>query len=152
MRLWSLHPRYLDRQGLAACWREGLLAQAVLGRPGAGYGRHPQLERFRAHPDPSDALSFYLSAIADEADARGYSFARAKITAYPGTAQHIPVTRGQLEYEWRHLRAKLERRSPAAAARWAELLEPEPHPLFIAVDGQIATWERPAAALAPRRA
>ena len=29
MRLWSLHPRYLDRQGLTALWREGLLARAV---------------------------------------------------------------------------------------------------------------------------
>ena len=30
MRLWSLHPRYLDAKGLVALWREGLLAQAVL--------------------------------------------------------------------------------------------------------------------------
>jgi len=26
MRLWSVHPRHLDRQGLTACWREALLA------------------------------------------------------------------------------------------------------------------------------
>jgi hypothetical protein len=30
MRLWSLHPKHLDRQGLLAVWREGLLAQEVL--------------------------------------------------------------------------------------------------------------------------
>ena len=30
MRLWSLHPKYLDARGLVALWREGLLAQAVL--------------------------------------------------------------------------------------------------------------------------
>lgn len=30
MRLWSLHPSYLDRAGLLAVWREGLLAQSVL--------------------------------------------------------------------------------------------------------------------------
>ncbi|MGP9584395.1 pyrimidine dimer DNA glycosylase/endonuclease V, partial [Micrococcaceae sp. AOP34-BR2-30] len=30
MRLWSLHPEVLDRQGLIAGWREALLAQAVL--------------------------------------------------------------------------------------------------------------------------
>ena len=30
MRLWSIHPKYLDRQGLLAVWREGLLAQKVL--------------------------------------------------------------------------------------------------------------------------
>ena len=30
MRLWTLHPRYLDSQGLVALWREALLARAVL--------------------------------------------------------------------------------------------------------------------------
>jgi hypothetical protein len=30
MRLWSLHPRYLDAKGLQAVWREGLLAKKVL--------------------------------------------------------------------------------------------------------------------------
>jgi hypothetical protein len=30
MRLWSLHPKYLDKLGLLGLWREGLLAQKVL--------------------------------------------------------------------------------------------------------------------------
>jgi hypothetical protein len=30
MRLWSLHPCYLDTKGLVACWREGLLARKFL--------------------------------------------------------------------------------------------------------------------------
>jgi hypothetical protein len=45
MRLWSLHPRYLDRQGLAARWREGLLARLVLRGQTRGYARHSQPER-----------------------------------------------------------------------------------------------------------
>ncbi len=56
MRLWSLHPRYLDPQGLMALWRETLLAKAV--------------RRVRA----------------------------------------IPVTGGELRYEWQHLMRKLARR------------------------------------------
>jgi len=32
MRLWTIHPKYLDRQGLLALWREALLAQKVLRR------------------------------------------------------------------------------------------------------------------------
>ena len=47
MRLWSVHPLHLDRQGLTACWREALLAQAVLAGRTRGYRAHPQLERFR---------------------------------------------------------------------------------------------------------
>ena len=44
MRIWSLHPAHLDRAGLVACWRESLLAQAVLAGRTRGYRHHPQLE------------------------------------------------------------------------------------------------------------
>ena len=74
MRIWSLHPRYLDRQGLTACWREGLLAQAVLAGRTRGYRQHSQLERFRAQPDPVAAVGAYLEAVAREAADRGYRF------------------------------------------------------------------------------
>jgi hypothetical protein len=30
LRLWSIHPKYLDATGLVALWREALLAQKVL--------------------------------------------------------------------------------------------------------------------------
>ena len=67
MRLWSLHPRYLDRAGLVALWREALLAQAVLRGATRGYRRHPQLVRFRSHPDPEGAIAAYLEGICREA-------------------------------------------------------------------------------------
>ncbi|MFD6134767.1 pyrimidine dimer DNA glycosylase/endonuclease V, partial [Isoptericola sp. NPDC060257] len=73
MRLWSLAPDYLDRQGLAACWREALLAQAVLAGRTKGYRDHPQLARFRATPDPLAAVGDYLEGVAAEASARTYS-------------------------------------------------------------------------------
>ena len=56
MRLWSLHPRHLDPQGLVALWREGLLARAVLHARTRGYRNHPQLDRFKAHPQPKRAI------------------------------------------------------------------------------------------------
>jgi Pyrimidine dimer DNA glycosylase len=46
VRLWSLHPKYLDARGLVALWREALLAQAVLRGRTRGYRHHPQLARF----------------------------------------------------------------------------------------------------------
>ena len=63
MRLWSIHPKYLDRQGLIALWREALLAQAVLSGKTRGYRNHPQLERFRNHPAPLSAISLYLDGL-----------------------------------------------------------------------------------------
>jgi hypothetical protein len=142
MRLWSVHPRYFDRQALTACWREGLLAQAVILEPGRGYSRHPQLERFRAAEDPMAAVCAYLSAVADEADRRGYRFARDRIRQPLATASPIPVTTGQLGYEWAHLMAKLQQRAPDLWRAWQDVELPDPHPSFRTVPGPIAPWER----------
>ena len=141
MRLWSLHPRYLDRQGLLALWREALLARAVLRGRTRGYRHHPQLERFREHPAPRAAICAYLAAVHAEAARRGYSFDRRKA----GPQRAVPpivVTRGQLAHEWRHLLRKLSRRSPAHYRRWRNLRSPQCHPMMQTRRGGIAAWER----------
>ena len=73
MRIWSLPPKYLDRQGLLACWRETLLAQKVLMGETKGYQHHPHLARFRACPDPLGAIAAYLDSLAGDprTDGRG---------------------------------------------------------------------------------
>ncbi len=141
MRLWSLHPRYLDARGLAALWREGLLAQAVLRGRTTGYVHHPQLKRFRARPSAVGAIASYLRAVHAEAVGRGYTFAPEKI----GRARHagsIAVTRGQLAHEWAHLMAKLARRDQERHRRLKRLARPRPHPLFRVVPGGVEPWER----------
>lgn len=141
MRLWSMHPRYFDRQALTACWREGLLAQAVIAEPGRGYSRHPQLRRFQQMKDPRAAIGDYLNAIVDEADARGYHFAREKVQV-TGATKRLSLNDGQLAYEWTHLCGKLQRRSPDIWARWQAVTFPAPHPSFVVVEGPIAEWEK----------
>ena len=79
MRLWSLHPQYLDVKGLTAVWREGLLAQKVLQGGTRGYRHHPQLQRFRLQPHPVAAVAVYLFAVWVEAERRGYHFDRYKV-------------------------------------------------------------------------
>lgn len=143
MRLWSLHPRYLDRQGLTACWREALLAQAVLRGLTKGYRNHPQLLRFKEQDDPLGCIAAFLDHVQREAARRGYTFDRARIHNPPAKLPtKIPVTKGQLQYEANHLLRKLAARSPdwlagcdlcAASAR--------PHPLFRIVAGPVAAWE-----------
>jgi len=143
MRLWSLHPRYLDPQGLVALWREALLAKAVLRGKTRGYTQHPQLQRFKAHRQPRLAINSYLAAVHDEATRRGYTFDRSKIGPLR-LVQPIPVTSGQLEFEWLHLRRKLAARSPSFLRRWQGLTTPECHPLFRRRPGPVASWERAA--------
>ena len=58
--LWSLQPGLLDRMGLLALWREGLLAQKVLLGQTTGYRFHPQLKRFQGSKNPVGAINTYL--------------------------------------------------------------------------------------------
>ncbi len=142
MRLWSIHPKYLDAQGLVALWRESLLAQAVLQGRTNGYRHHPQLRRFRDHRSPIAAIAEYLRGIHDEAARRKYRFAAGKING-SRTRVRIAVTRGQMLFEWHHLLEKLRTRSPEQYARLASVARPRPHPFFREVHGTVESWERP---------
>jgi hypothetical protein len=144
MRLWTLHPRYLDARGLVAVWREALLARAVLRAKTRGYRHHPQLLRFRAHTQPRSAINAYLAAIHAEARARGYTFDRGKIG--PVRRVHlIAATNAQVAHEWRHLMRKLSVRNPGLHRQWRNVRVPQCHPLFRSVRGPVERWERRAA-------
>ena len=141
MRLWSIHPRYLDARGLTALWREALLAQKVLLGKTTGYRNHPQLSRFRDTPDPAGAIAQYLVHVADEADARGFRFDRTKITdrSFNGG---ISVTTGQICYEFQHLLGKLNERSHELYERLRILDSTELHPMMYERPGKIEDWEK----------
>lgn len=141
MRLWSLHPCYLDAKGLVALWREGLLARAVLKKETPGYQYHPQLVRFRECGNPIAAINQYLRAIYEEAAKRGYHFDADKLGRKESCAK-IGIAEGQLGYEWEHLRAKLRQRNRAQYQKNKEVAKPRPHPLFKTSAGGIASWER----------
>jgi len=139
MRLWSLHPSALDRLGLVALWREGLLAQKVLLGETNGYRFHPQLDRFRASGNPVATISTYLWDVLNEARARGYNFDASKIATRKHSVS-IPVTRGQLDFERKHLLKKLRIRD---RVRFRELSAAEitPHPMMRVVCGDLEPWE-----------
>lgn len=141
MRLWSLHPKYLDTKGLTAAWREGLLAQKVLLGGTSGYRNHPQLERFKNQPEPAAAIAAFLTSIYEEGTRRGYRFDGSKITTSP-TSLRIPVTQGQLLHEWALLKQKLQQREPRKYHELLEAGEPEAHPLFEVIPGEVEGWER----------
>lgn len=144
MRIWSLHPKYLDPLGLVALWREGLLAQAVLQGRTKAYAKHPQLARFQERRSPAGLIAEYLRIVHREAVSRGYRFDARRI-GRSAAAGRVQVTRGQLEFEWRHLNAKLAARNPQWWANLTDVKRPQPHPLFCVRRGPVAPWERGAA-------
>jgi hypothetical protein len=141
VRLWSLHPTYLDRQGLLACWREGLLARKVLLGQTKGYRNHPQLERFKSYVDPVKELDAFLQEIQAEAERRGYAFDRTKLGSAEGASKML-LTSGQLKYELEHLKGKLFKRDPGRYQALTGLILPDPNPVFEVIEGELETWER----------
>ena len=140
MRLWTLHPKYLDAKGLVALWREALLAQKVLRGKTKGYKHHPQLRRFRVHAKPVAAVAAFLKIVHEEATRRGYAFDASKIGRHR-TKIKLTETDGQLLYEWEHLRRKLARRAPKFLGAHKKISMPEAHPIFKIVSGQVQEWE-----------
>ena len=140
MRLWSLHPKHLDRAGLTAVWREALLAQQVLRGATRGYRHHPQLALFRAQADPLVAIGAHLHYVCEEACRRGYRFDGDNIRAH-ALPMAMAVTAGQLRYKWAHLQRKLARRHGARHAALQDVADPEPHPLFRVIEGEVEDWE-----------
>jgi hypothetical protein len=142
VRLWSIHPRYLDPPGLGGLWREALLAQGVVSGRTAAYRNHPQARRVLEQADPWGAIHDYLVGVWEEGHRRGYRYDRSRILPHSGV--HVmAVPRGQLEYEAALLRLKLEARGPAYLDRLPPPGEVVPHPSIRVVDGGLARWERP---------
>ncbi len=141
MRIWSIHPKCLDTKGLVALWRETLLAKKVLAGKTKAYRNHPQLNRFKEMIDPEGGVDHYLSYIYEEAKRRNYNFNREKIN-WDFEFMGLAVTKGQIQFEARHLLAKLKKRDPGRFQSLSLLDHFDPHPIFQVVDGPIEDWER----------
>jgi hypothetical protein len=140
MRLWSIHPKYLDSKGLVALWRETLLAQNVILGKTTGYKNHPQLSRFYSCANPEGAIAKYLRGILKEANDRNYSFDETKIRPKFYSTK-IMVTSGQIDFEFCHLKTKLKKRNIEKLRELESVTSIEPHPLFEKVAGNIENWE-----------
>lgn len=141
MRLWSIHPKYLDKKGLVALWRESLLAKKVLEGKTKGYKRHPQLIRFKTSKKPIAAINTYIRFILEESVKRGYNFKKSKL-GKKFTKQKIPITKGQIEHEFKYLKKKLKSRSPSELRELRGIKHIKPHPLFYIKKGNIENWEK----------
>jgi len=140
MRIWSLHPKYLDAKGMVALWRETLLAKNVLQNKTKGYKHHPQLNRFKESKYPLAAINLYLSFVYKEAVERGYNFDKKKFSKSSKRIK-LQVTSGQIDYEVKHLLKKLKIRDPKKFKELKSVKVFESHPLFKVIHGEIEIWE-----------
>ncbi|MEO0102776.1 MAG: pyrimidine dimer DNA glycosylase/endonuclease V [candidate division WOR-3 bacterium] len=141
MRLWSLHPKYLDGQGLLAVWREGLLAKKVLEGKTKAYRNHPQLVRFKRAENPLLMINAYLYQIYQEAKRRGYNFNPEKLEIVV-IKKIIPVPKGQVDFEFSHLLNKLKKRDRKKYQELRQVNRIAVNPIFRVEKGKVADWER----------
>ncbi len=141
MRIWSLHPGYLDTKGLVALWRETLLAKKVLEHKTKGYKHHPQLNRFKTSAKPVNAVNFYLKSVWLEAEKRNFKFDKSKFVEITDI-EKISVTTEQLNFEKDHLLNKLKERDEKKYNEIIDIVYYEPHPLFNLIEGEIEPWEK----------
>ncbi len=141
MRIWSIHPKYLDSKGFVALWREALLAKNVLEGKTVGYRNHPQLDRFKNSQNALDAINQYLSNIYDESVERHFTFNSTKFKK-PIVPLFLTVSEGQLIFEFEHLLCKLKEREITLYQTLKETTTIIPHPMFKIIKGKIERWER----------
>jgi len=142
MRLWSLHPKYLDSKGLVALWREALLAQKVLEGETKGYKNHPQLKRFKEYSDSLEAIGCFLVYIFEEGKKRGYNFNKEKIKNFNSCKEIIEVNNKQITYEFEHLKNKLLIRDSKKYEQLINIKEKiAVNPIFKMIKGYIEDWE-----------
>lgn len=141
MRLWSIHPKYLDVKGLGGLWREALLARKIFLGEASAYKNHPQLNRFKDVSDPLSAINTYLLYVYKESCSRGYCFDKKRFSG-PFRKTKIPIPKGQILHEISHLKKKLKLRSKEKYRQLLKVKRIEPHPLFRIVKGKVADWEK----------
>jgi hypothetical protein len=128
MRIWNLKPSLLDSKGLGAAWREALLAKSILIKLNqdptrkVGYGSHAQLIRFKRCPYPIWAIQALINDLYAESLKRGYHYNPENVEEIPfGIIPTIPITRGQIRYEWNLLATKIANRAPKWFGQTPEL-------------------------------
>lgn len=136
MRIWSIHPKYLDAKRLTAVWRETLLARAVLENKTQAYKNHSQLTRFKKQKNPKILINSYLYHIHQESIKRNYNFNK-KLLKNSFTKKKIKVTIGQIKYELLHLKRKLKN-----PEHLKKIKIPEVNPIFKVTKGCIESWEK----------
>ena len=144
MRLWSFHPKYLDNVGLSRAINESISGYKALTGKQEMWKNHPQLERFKASNNPMSNFQDYA-----------FVLCRHKFEQWLEQLETIPteteyeivmtVTKGQLQYEWKHYLNKLKTQKGRDKELYEKLKlieNPEPHPLFEVVEGDIESWEK----------
>lgn len=142
MRLWTIHPSYLDEQGLKALWREGLMAKKSLSGITRVNRNHPQLNRFQNNSQPLKAINCYLNLVWIEANSRGYVFDNKNIPPIKvEDVEPIVVTNGQVHHEFNLLKKTFKKTSIDSFEKIKDVEKINVFSIFKQTPGSVEPWE-----------
>ena len=129
MRLWNIHPKYLDAKGITAVWREALLAKKVLQGKTTAYKNHPDLNKFKIQKDPVRSINAYLFYIWKESKKRNYKFDKRKL-GRTFNYKKIKIPKKRIKQEFEILKNRLKIRDIKKYKEIKNVKKAEPHPLI----------------------
>lgn len=146
MRIWSIHPKYLDTKRLTAQWREALLCKSILEGKTKSYTKHPQYLKLLKLKNPYQFINFFLLTIWEESQKRGYKYDKSKINLDEVKIfdnVYLDVTIEQLKYEFCHMLQKMNNDDPQYLKNIIFLKKEGiiSNPLFNSIDGNIMNFE-----------
>jgi uncharacterized protein (UPF0297 family) len=102
------------------------------------------LVRFKQFPSPIKAIESYLHFVYEEGKKRGYNFERKKLSIKRPLRVIIPVSSGQVAFEFCHLKRKLKERDRKVykSLRREKVNNLDLNPVFYLVSGGIEEWEK----------
>lgn len=130
MSLWSLHPKYFDKQGLMSLWREGLAVQKMLAEDASLQKPVPMFEEFKKSSNPIKAIGSYLSMVASEGARQGYKLNHERILCPNFDAEFIEIKPEQIIFEMDFLKSKLKQRDVKKYYETAQASSIDVNPVF----------------------
>ena len=143
MRVWTIHPRYLDRKELRLSWSSGLKALKVLSQPKIYNRFQSGLSVFRTQSEPLFALTSYLLEIAKEGKRRGMDMDVSNLPKLPKDFRlKIPVSVQRVRSDRQLLIKHLARIGKKHVEKFESMRASLTHPLFfLHTDDKPGAWE-----------
>lgn len=129
MKLWSIHPKYLDKDTLFSCWEEALKVKTIIEN--RSRESNLQVSKFKQCDNPLAQINTYLYYLLQEALKRGYKLDSSKISfGLTIFSKKIVIPRIQADFEFNILLKTMKSKNQKQNRRFKSLKNIEPHPLF----------------------
>ena len=100
MRLWRIHPKFLDSKGLMSLWQGGLSTQHLIMKSADVPLYRMGVDEVDRVKQSIDMMGSYLEHVWQEALGRGYRFSKAQMLPYNPVKETLQVNISDIKNEF----------------------------------------------------